>query len=85
VIRRTKKVLDWLRFIDSDEVNSMEAIAEKNESVRRAVPAKNERGYDDKVDCREVVVVTSFPLVIARNATWSRSRHCAGLAVDLIF
>jgi predicted transposase/invertase (TIGR01784 family) len=30
-------VLDWLRFIDSDEVNSMEAIAEKNEGVRRAV------------------------------------------------
>jgi predicted transposase/invertase (TIGR01784 family) len=30
-------ILDWLRFLDSDEVESMEAIAEKNEGVRRAV------------------------------------------------
>jgi predicted transposase/invertase (TIGR01784 family) len=30
-------VLDWLRFLDSDEVESMEAIAEKNEGVRKAV------------------------------------------------
>jgi flagellar biosynthesis/type III secretory pathway protein FliH len=30
-------ILDWLRFLDSDEVKSMEAIAEKNEGVRRAV------------------------------------------------
>ncbi|MDR1042421.1 MAG: Rpn family recombination-promoting nuclease/putative transposase [Clostridiales Family XIII bacterium] len=30
-------ILDWLRFLDSDEVKNMEAIAEKNEGVRRAV------------------------------------------------
>jgi predicted transposase/invertase (TIGR01784 family) len=30
-------ILDWLRFLDSDEVENMEAIAEKNEGVRRAV------------------------------------------------
>jgi predicted transposase/invertase (TIGR01784 family) len=30
-------ILDWLRFLDSDEVTSMDAIAEKNEGVRRAV------------------------------------------------
>jgi predicted transposase/invertase (TIGR01784 family) len=30
-------ILDWLRFLNSDEVRNMEAIAEKNEGVRRAV------------------------------------------------
>jgi tryptophanyl-tRNA synthetase len=30
-------ILDWLRFLNSDEVESMEAIAEKNEGVSRAV------------------------------------------------
>ncbi|MDR0596106.1 MAG: Rpn family recombination-promoting nuclease/putative transposase [Clostridiales Family XIII bacterium] len=30
-------ILDWLRFLDSDEVKSMESIAEKNEGVGKAV------------------------------------------------
>jgi predicted transposase/invertase (TIGR01784 family) len=39
-------ILDWLRFLDSDEVKSMDAIAEKNEGVRKAVTKYKELTAD---------------------------------------
>jgi predicted transposase/invertase (TIGR01784 family) len=38
--------LDWLRFLDSDEVKSMDEIAEKNEGVRKAVAKYKELTAD---------------------------------------
>jgi predicted transposase/invertase (TIGR01784 family) len=42
-----ESILDWLRFLDCDEVESMEAIAEKNKGVRRAME-KYKALTDDK-------------------------------------
>jgi predicted transposase/invertase (TIGR01784 family) len=40
-------ILDWLRFLNSDEVKGMDAIAEKNEGVRRAVTKYRELTADE--------------------------------------
>jgi predicted transposase/invertase (TIGR01784 family) len=40
-------LLDWLRFLDSDEVGEMKAIAEKNKEVRRAMMRYNELNEDE--------------------------------------
>jgi predicted transposase/invertase (TIGR01784 family) len=40
-------LLDWLRFLDSDEVGEMKAIAEKNKEVWKAVMRYNELNEDE--------------------------------------
>jgi predicted transposase/invertase (TIGR01784 family) len=40
-------VWDWLKFIDSDEVIDMEAIAKKNEGIRKAVSRYKELAADE--------------------------------------